>query len=415
MSSASPPVPGALSPPALHARSARRGRDQLVVARRASVPLVQVRALLPGPGGSACRLAAATLLRRPGAQAALESAGATAEATARPDGLLLSACGEPAGAQRLVDLLLNLLRPQDAPPPDTVASEAPRLTAVDEVARRDPAQQVRRAALARTFGRRSPLAEPDDDLGQVDAGAVQQWHAASAGATVVICGDVDPQASWGDGPSVTLGSIPPAAEPARHAIRWAVQDRPGSAQTTLRAVSRVAAPGGHERAADEVLQRLLGGGKGSRLVRELRERRGYGYHPGTSLVDLAHASYLLLEADVATEVTGDAVQVVDAVLDAMGAQPPDADELERGRRGVLGDLARALDAQGTLADLLLTGALVGAGADWPTALASEVLRTDAAAVQAAAARLLADLHGAASADIDALHGQQLPATWSTGA
>lgn len=414
MRAASPPLPATPALPALEAASARRGANRLVVARRAAVPLVQVRALLPGTGGATCRLAAATLLRRPGVQDALAAAGATAETTARPDGLLLSACGEPGETERLVALLLGVLRPAGPPPTEVLASEAARLSSADAVAARDPAHVVRRAALARAFGARSPLAEPAEDLEQVDPTGVQQWHDASGGITVVLCGDVDPGADWGDGPGDPPAATSGDSEPACTAPRWLVQHRPGSEQTTLRAVARVAAPGAPARAAAAVLQRLLGGGKGSRLVHELREQRGYGYHPGASLVDLTQVSCLLLEADVATDVTADAVRVVDRVLESMVAEPPEGEELERGRRGVVGDLARAQDAQGTLADLLLAGALAGAGPEWPAELAARVLRVDPTAVQTAAAGLLADLTGAASADLVAVGEQHLPATWSTG-
>lgn len=409
-----PPQAGPLTLPPIEASSARRDGDRLVVASRPSVPLVQVRALLRGPGGAAARLAAACLLRDDRARALVDEVGATAEVHHRPDGLLVTACVEPQQAEAAVDLLLQLLRPGQPPRRDVVEAETVRLASLESGAASDPGESTRRAALRRAFGCQSPFAEQLD--GQVTAlgpEQVQDWHAQSGPAVVVLCGQVDPGRDWGD-PRVA-GAEPERAEwrPPTE-VRWRVADRPGSAQTTLRAVAPFPAPGTSGRAAAAVAERLLGGsGKGNRLIHELRERRGFGYHPGTSVVDLTGASYVLLEVDVATEVTAVAVSVVDEVLGSLSAQPPDERELELGTRGVVGNLARATDAQGSLADLLLAYAVAGVGPAAVTAFAQEVAGTPVPAVAAAAAGLLHGLHGAAAADVSALEGQPLPATWGS--
>ena len=394
---------------------ADRAGDVLVIARRASVPLVQVRAMLPGPAGPAGRLAAACLLRRSGARERLDDLGVTAEVLSRPDGLLLSACAEPGATKQLLDLLAELLRPGDPPPHDVLAAERARLSQLDTAAARDPGDSTRREALSRAFGAASPYAEVVQDLDVVTPDAVQEWQArADARAVLVVCGDVDPAADWGDPPA----GLTPQACPVHVASgpvdpRWRARDRPGSAQTTLRGIAPFARPGSAERAASAVTERLLGGsGKGSRLVRELREKRGFGYHPGTSVVDLAGASHLLLEADVATEVTGEAVQVVDDVLASLTQDPPAEAELESARRGVIGDLARATDAQGSLADLLLSLALAGRTPDELPALARAVRTVTADEVAENAAGVARDLHGAASADAAALVDQRLTSTWA---
>ena len=398
--------------PAPDAISARRGQDRLVVARRSSVPLVQIRALLLGSGGATAQVAAGCLLRRPQVRERLDAVGATAEVIARADGLLLSACAEPPHAQAVVDLLLDLLRPTLEPPLQVVGSEAARLSSVAAMSVSDPGEMTRRAALSAAFGPSSPYAEHHDgDVATVTPDDVRRWHADAGPVVLTVCGDVDPGAAWGDSDDVT-GAPPraPAADAPRP-FRWSVRDRPRSAQTTLRAVAPVVSHGADGRAAVEVLQRLLGGGKGSRLVRELRERRGFGYHPGTSIVDLAATSYVLLEADVATEVTVDAVTVVDEVLASVGTHPPSDEELEQGRRGVAGDLARALDAQGSLAELLLALAVAGVAPAGVMVLSAQVEAVTRQAVLAAANDLLSGLHGAATADVAALRGQALPPSW----
>lgn len=411
------PAPGPLTLPVLDAVTARRGGDRLVIAHRPSVPLIQLRALLHGPGGAAARVAAACLLRRPAALERLDAVGATAEVFSRPDGILLSASAEPGEAEAVVALLLELLRPAVEPAAAVMSAEAARLAAADAVAARDPAELTRRAALRSAFGPASPYSDAlAEDLRQVAPAEVQQWHAAAGDVVLVVCGAVDPAADWGDGGGTATRPTPvrvdgPAARP-----RWKVADRPGSAQTTLRAVAPFPPPGTAGRAAAEVVDRLLGGGgKGSRLVRELRERRGYGYHPGTTVVDLTHASYLLLEVDVATEVTGDAVRVVDDVLASLHEDPPDAREIELAHRGVIGDLARATDAQGSLAELLLTHAVAGSEPGTVTSVAADVAGVDAGAVVATSTSLVAGMHGAAAADTAAMRDQQLPRTWSSGA
>ena len=398
--------------PDLAAVVASRGQDAVVVARRASVPLVQLRALLPGPGGAAARVAAACLLRRKGAREALDDLGATAEVMARADGIVLSACAEPAAAEALLALAQELLAAGGGLPQEIMDAERVRLAQLDTAEAHDPGARTRRAALSAAFGPDSPYAEEHDRVGEVTAAAVQHWHdGAGPGAVLVLCGDIDPTAAWGD--PTELG--PAAAEPLRGlpvGPRWRVADRPGSAQTTLRGVAPFPRPGSRHRAAAAVAERLLGGGgKGSRLVRELRDRRGFGYHPGTAVLDLAGTSYLLLEADVATQVTAEAVSVVDEVLASFGQDPPAQAELDAGRRGVVGDLARAMDGQGSLADLLLALSLDGVGPDGVAGLAAAIQAVPAAEVVEAATTIATGLHGAAAADLAALRDQPLPPTW----
>jgi predicted Zn-dependent peptidase len=57
----------------------------------------------------------------------------------------------------------------------------------------------------------------------------------------------------------------------------------------------------------DVTNALFGGYFSSRLVRNIREDKGYTYSPRSSLHHGDRASFLLLQADVATEVTAPAL------------------------------------------------------------------------------------------------------------
>jgi predicted Zn-dependent peptidase len=104
---------------------------------------------------------------------------------------------------------------------------------------------------------------------------------------------------------------------------------------------------------------VFGGYFSSRLVENIRERRGYSYSPRSAVDHLVGGSSFLVEADVATEVTGPALLETTYELGRMALTEVTDAELEAARRYVLGTTALAIATHAGLASTL--SALLGAG------------------------------------------------------
>ena len=81
-------------------------------------------------------------------------------------------------------------------------------------------------------------------------------------------------------------------------------DRPGAVQSNLRLGGTGLSRRDDGYAALALANVAFGGYFASRLTQNIREDKGYTYSPRSGLVHAATASGLVIEADVATEVTG---------------------------------------------------------------------------------------------------------------
>jgi predicted Zn-dependent peptidase len=106
---------------------------------------------------------------------------------------------------------------------------------------------------------------------------------------------------------------------------------------------------------------LYGGFFSSRLVANIREDKGYTYSPRSRIDHATVCSTLVVEADVATEVTAPALLEMWYELGRLSTLPPSAQELDEVRQYANGTLAMSIATQSGLANTLT--ALVGVGLD----------------------------------------------------
>jgi predicted Zn-dependent peptidase len=134
---------------------------------------------------------------------------------------------------------------------------------------------------------------------------------------------------------------------------------------------------------------IYGGYFSSRLVENIRERRGYSYSPRSTVDHQSAGSSFLVEADVATEVTGPALLETTYELARMALTPVSEAELDDARRYILGSMALTTATHAGLAGTL--SALIGAGlpADWLAEHQQALAAATAEEVQEAARRYLA--------------------------
>jgi predicted Zn-dependent peptidase len=100
----------------------------------------------------------------------------------------------------------------------------------------------------------------------------------------------------------------------------------------------------------QVLNTILGGYFGSRLMTNIREDKGYTYGIGSGLASLVNGGFFYISTEVGTDVTNDTLKEIYKEIKILREELVDADELETVRNYVLGQFLRSVDGPYSLAD-----------------------------------------------------------------
>jgi zinc protease len=404
---------------------------RVVVVPRPGVPLVELRLRVPFAATDAAHaavhtarsavLSGALLLgtrRRDQTEIAqfLQGHGAELSVSGDQDRLVLGTTLLPDGLSPVLELLAELLT-EPTYPDDPVEGERERVLERVTIARSQPAVIARTALAARRYGDH-PYAltlPPADLVAAVDGTALRALHAERllpAGSSLVLVGELDPAAAvdavgralagWSaTGPAA---EAPPVAESRPGPLQ--LVDRPGAVQSNLRLGGPAPRRTDPDLAAARLAAMIYGGYFSSRLVENIRERRGYSYSPRSSVDHQSAASSFLVEADVATEVTAPALLETTYELGRIALAPVTEAELDAARRYVLGSMALTTATHAGLASTL--SALVGSGlpADWLAEHQQALAGVTVPQVQEASARYLAPgrLTAVVVGDADAVGG-----------
>jgi predicted Zn-dependent peptidase len=134
---------------------------------------------------------------------------------------------------------------------------------------------------------------------------------------------------------------------------------------------------------------VFGGYFSSRLVENIRERRGYTYSPGSVIQQHRSAAHVVVVADVGTEVTGPALVEMRYELGRIVATVAADDELEAAKRYLAGTIALSTQTQAGLASYLGSLAVNGVGIEYLRDFPRTVAKLGAEEVRDAAWRYLA--------------------------
>jgi len=93
----------------------------------------------------------------------------------------------------------------------------------------------------------------------------------------------------------------------------------------------------------EVVNTILGGYFGSRLMKVIREEKGYTYGIGSYLVSLKNAGFFVISTEVGTDVTKPATQDILKEIKRLREGLVTDDELKIAKNFMLGDMMRAFD------------------------------------------------------------------------
>ena len=357
------------------------GMNALVV-RKPTVPRVELRMYLPS-GGKINRAAARVLSSTITSGTTRRSAMAISQELQRLGGSLAAGLGADylqVGGSVLTqnfdayaDLLADVLTSADFPQVE-IELERDRLVQQIAVARSQPEVIAQEALMRRLFGKHTygdGLPDPAA-VAKTGRAAVAKLYSETVlprDGLLVIVGDVQPQRAidvlgnalkrWKGKRSDDGRAAPPAIVPGR----TLVVDRPGSVQTNIRIAGPIPAPDAPDATALEVANTIFGGYFISRFVENLRERNGYTYSPRSGLSHLKQASFLLVAAEVGSEVTGPSLVESRYELGRMVATDVTDDELESAKRYLQGIFAIRIQSQAGLASTLANLVVHGLGID----------------------------------------------------
>jgi zinc protease len=163
-------------------------------------------------------------------------------------------------------------------------------------------------------------------------------------------------------------------------------------QTTI----RFGRPGPQRHAPDYipafVLAHILGGGTGlsSRLFREVREKRGLAYTAYAGLSTLDHASYLTGGTTTKNERARESLEVIRGEILDMAQNAVSEEELEKGKRYLIGSYPLRFDTSAKIAGQLVQMQLDGYGMEWLVERNEAIRRVTLADAKRAAGALFGD-------------------------
>jgi zinc protease len=401
------PRPG---PPLPIARDELDTGLKVVAIEHRGVPLVQLRLWVPFAGSDEAEAARSSLLATTmvagtehledaGLAAALQHMGGTLSVGADPDRLLIRGEALATRLPDLLELLADVLTSATYPEHE-VEGERERIVEELKLAWSYPTVLGQYALLRRIFGshpytQEIPEAEP---IVGTSVAYLRRLHAERVlpqGSTLVLVGDVPADQAVALADSALsrwnrLGTTPrvpalPEIEPGPTVL----VNRPGSVQSSIWVGGYGLPRSDPSYPALQVANIVFGGNFASRLVRNLREDKGYTYVPESAFLHFATGSILQLHVDVANDVTAPAILEIAYEVGRMATLLVARDELEHARDYAIGALALQTATQAGLVDEVVELETSGLEAEWLQELPRRLAEVTAEQVLEQAARFFA--------------------------
>jgi predicted Zn-dependent peptidase len=113
-----------------------------------------------------------------------------------------------------------------------------------------------------------------------------------------------------------------------------------------------------------VLNEIFGGYFGSRLMKNIREEKGFTYGISSSLASTYADGYWIIGADVNKDVAQQTIDEIYKEMDILCKEPVPADELETVRNYMLGSFANSINTPFVLAERFKTVHFLGMSYDY---------------------------------------------------
>ena len=141
-------------------------------------------------------------------------------------------------------------------------------------------------------------------------------------------------------------------------------EKEGAVQSALR-IGRILFNKTHEDYIDfTILNTVLGGYFGSRLMSSIREDKGYTYGIGSGVAQMKQTGYFFISTEVGKDVKDDALKAIREEIELLQNKPIDETELSLVRNYSLGQLLKNSDGPFAMMDRYLSVTKFGMGLDY---------------------------------------------------
>lgn len=184
--------------------------------------------------------------------------------------------------------------------------------------------------------------------------------------TAVVSGCIDDKVFWQTAEALAALPEPDNGEPGETALfpsetgaRFTHDEKDDAMQCSVRIGSRIEKDNMDEYILLGIVNTVLGGYFGSRLMTNIREEKGYTYGIGSGITALRYAASLNIAAQCDLKYASLLIKEVVAEVERLKETPVKDGELKSVRQYILGDMNRIFDNRFTLADaciaLLING------------------------------------------------------------
>jgi zinc protease len=245
----------------------------------------------------------------------------------------------------------------------------------------------------------SRVTADEEALKALDRSALIAFHEARyqpSSATLIVVGDAEPDAtiqaaerafgSW-KGTEGRPEPLPPVQAVDGRTVVFV--QRPGSVQSSISAGNLAIKRSDPRWYGLSVTNTLLGGAFNSRLVRKLREEKGYTYSPQSQFTSFGDAGFYRFAGDVRSEVTGAALEELFKEIERLMAGGAEEQELADIKQYLRGLYAIRMAAQTQLASELVTVYAYNLPKDYLETYQTKVSAVSPADVKSSAQVLLA--------------------------
>ncbi len=325
--------------------------------------------------------------------------GGTLSATSSQDFTSVLVRGLSEFAPRLLDLVADVAMNPTIPEDELAILKQQHLQSVQQqqaspqfVANRE----FRRALFgSHPYARTSETTASLNAMDRAKLVAFHRDHYRPNNAFLLIVGAIDPDAmmtaaekafgGWAkaDVPAPAFATSPTLT--GRHLV---FVQRPNSIQSSI-AVGNMAIKRSDPRWFElNLANTIYGGAFNSRIVRNIREEKGYTYSPQSALTGFSDAGFYRFAADVRNEVTGPTLTEVYKEIDKMRAEGSDGAELQGAKSYLRGIFPIQTASQNGLSATLNNVYVYGLPKDYPETFRARVAAVTAAQVKSASDVLL---------------------------
>ena len=237
-----------------------------------------------------------------------------------------------------------------------------------------------------------------DSLPAIDRAAIAAYHATyyrPNNAFLVVVGDAAPEAVFAAAEQAfatwTRADVPEAKAPVLPVIkgrRLIFVQRPNSVQSSISVGNFATRRDDARWYTLQLANQIYGAAFDSRLVRNIREEKGYTYSPQSVFQAMAEGGFYRAAADVRNDVTGATLKEIYGEIDKLRAGGPESEELADAKQYSRGLFLIQNATQAGFAGTLNTANAFGLPKDYPETFQRQISQPSAEAVKTGAEMLL---------------------------